>query len=71
MILKIEKNLNRKKISRLDEENINKDYTYELLNSITLIEKQRLENAEILILKELNKKNKIEEVNNENVKPKG
>ena len=71
MISKMEINLNRNKIPQLEEEeNINIDYTNELLNSISPIEKQRLQNNDILILKELNKQNKIDEENNENERQK-
>ena len=67
----MEINLNRNKIPQLEEEeNINKDYTNELLNSVSPLEKQRLQNNDILILKELNKQNKIDEENNENERQK-
>ena len=66
MISKMEKNLNRKKKTRLIDENMGTDNTKELLNSIPSIEKQRLENVDELIIKELNKQNKIDEENNKN-----
>ena len=72
MISKMEKNLKKKKnLSLIDENtNSNSDYTNELLNNITPIEKQRLKNVDELIIKELDKQNKIDEEKNENQKQK-
>ena len=65
MISKMEQNLNKRKIPKLDDEFGNIDYTQQLLNSVSPIEKQRIKDADLLILKELNKQNKIDEDKNE------
>ena len=65
MISKMENNLSRKKKAQMKEGLGNVDNTQQLLNNLSPQERQRIRDVDGLVIKELNKQNKIDEEKNE------
>ena len=65
MISKMENNLGRRKKPQIKEEIGEVDNTQQLLDSLSPIERLRIKDMDLLLTKELNKQNKIDEEKNE------